>query len=110
MTGRLSGSVEAETFKAVARPAILVELHFAAETMFLWSGVGTLIWNGCTWLGVGTLGRVGSIEETLDVRAVGARFELSGERHRLLSVHLRSGLAGGLIRSPGLLASSRPLA
>ena len=85
MTGRLSGSVEVETFKAVARPALLVELHFVAETMFLWSGVGTLTWNGSAWLGVGTLGRVGSIEETLDVRAVGSRFELSGVPSDLLT-------------------------
>ena len=78
MTGRLSGAAEAETFKTVARPVLLVELGFTSGTSRVWSGLGTLSWNGLDWLGVGTLGQVSSVEETLEVRAAGASFELSG--------------------------------
>ncbi len=57
MTGRLSGPSEAETFKTVARPVLLVELGFASGPSRVWSGLGTLSWSGQDWLGVGTLGR-----------------------------------------------------
>ena len=42
MTGRLSGAAEAETFKTVARPVLLVELGFTSGTSRVWSGLGTL--------------------------------------------------------------------
>ena len=78
MTGRLSGAAEAESYKIVARPVLLVEFGFTSGISRLWSGLGTLSWNGLDWLGVGTLGQVSSVEETLEVRAAGASFELSG--------------------------------
>ncbi len=85
MTGRLSGAAEAETFKTVARPVLLVELGFASGTSRVWSGLGTLSWSGQDWLGVGTLGQVSSVEETLEVRAAGASFGLSGVPADLLT-------------------------
>jgi len=85
MTGRLAGAAEAETFKTVARPVLLVELGFTSGTTRAWSGLGTLTWNGQDWLGVGTLGQVSSVEETLEVRAAGASFELSGVPADLLT-------------------------
>ncbi|MBI1207256.1 MAG: hypothetical protein GC191_08200 [Azospirillum sp.] len=78
MAERLSGDPKAETFKDVVRPALLAELQFASGTTRAWTGVGTLTWNGEDWLGVGTFGRVSTVTETLDLKAVGARFELSG--------------------------------
>lgn len=85
MAERLSGLAAAETFRSVARPALLIELQFLAETVRVWSGVGPLAWQGATWLGVGTLGRVSSVEETLELKAAGASFQLSGVPSELLS-------------------------
>ncbi|MBI1208021.1 MAG: hypothetical protein GC191_12130 [Azospirillum sp.] len=85
MTERLSGSPKAETFKSVVRPALLAELQFASGTSRAWSGIGTLHWNGEDWLGTGTLGRVSTVTETIDLKAVGARFELSGIPSDLLT-------------------------
>jgi hypothetical protein len=85
MTDRLSGLAAAEPFKSVVRPALLVELRFLAATVRVWSGVGPLTWDGQTWLGTGTLGRVSSVEETLELKAAGASFQLSGVPSDLLT-------------------------
>lgn len=78
MANRLSGAAQAEPFQDVVRPALLVELQFVTETVRVWSGVGPLAWDGQTWAGVGLLGRVSAVEETLELRAAGASFQLSG--------------------------------
>ncbi|CAK0747387.1 DUF2163 domain-containing protein [Azospirillaceae bacterium] len=85
MTGRLTGLPQAETYKTVVRPILIAQFDFETETSRLWSGIGSLIWNGATWLGVGTLGTVSSIEETVDIRAAGASFQLSGVPSDLLN-------------------------
>jgi hypothetical protein len=62
----------------VARPVLLAELAFASKTERVWSGVGPLQWGGHTWTGTGMLGKISSIEETTELKAAGAVFELSG--------------------------------
>lgn len=60
-------------------PVLLVELAFDAGTTRFWSGVGTLESpDGETWTGTGVLGRIGKIEETAELRAVGCELTLSG--------------------------------
>ncbi|MEI6986415.1 MAG: hypothetical protein WCK65_09810 [Rhodospirillaceae bacterium] len=84
MADRLTGLAAAEPYKSVARPALLVELRFGSGTVWVWSGIGPLTWNGATWLGVGWLGRVSAVEETLELKAAGASFQLSGVPSELL--------------------------
>jgi hypothetical protein len=59
-------------------PVILVQLTFRSQTCYAWSGVGTLVWNGNSFLGVGSLGKLGTITEGSDVKADGTTLELSG--------------------------------
>lgn len=60
------------------RPAFFVSAAFASETLYLWSGRGSVAWNGQTWLGVGTMGSIAPVEEGSTVEARGTTLTLSG--------------------------------
>lgn len=85
MTLRLDELSAAETVKDVTRPILLVSLDFISGTKRLWSGVGTLSWDDEEWLGAGNLGRVSTIEETMELRAAGMSMQLSGVRNEDLT-------------------------
>jgi hypothetical protein len=78
MTNRLDQVTIVETEKRVSRPRLLAFLDFVSEPTYLWSGTGNLDWNGQTWRGIGTLGKVSSVEETVNLRAAGMAMQLSG--------------------------------
>lgn len=69
-------------------PAIFVEANFASGPVYLWSGIGSITWNGHTWLGVGSLGGVSAIDEGGTVEAKGVVLTLSGIDPTLLSLTL----------------------
>ena len=60
------------------RPAFFVQATFATATLYLWTGRGNVSWNGQTWIGVGTLGTVSTIEEGSTVKARGITLTMSG--------------------------------
>jgi hypothetical protein len=60
------------------RPVVFCQLQFTSGIVYLWSGIGSISWNGQTWLGVGTYGNISSIPETSDLAAVGVKLMLSG--------------------------------
>lgn len=78
MTNRLDEPAATETEKEVVRPILLAWLDFLSGTTRLWSGVGDLEWDSKIWKGIGTLGRVSTVEETLELRATGMSLQLSG--------------------------------
>ena len=67
------------------RPAIFVEAHFTSGPLYAWSGLGPVNWNGQTWLGVGTLGGISTIEEGADVQARGITLTFGGFDATLLA-------------------------
>jgi hypothetical protein len=67
------------------RPAIFVAADFVDGTVYLWSGLGPIVWNGHTWTGIGSLGSVSTIEEGANVQARGATLTLSGLDPALLA-------------------------
>lgn len=76
---------------------LLFEGEFASGWVRIWSGLGNLSWNGYTWTGAGTLLGISSIDETNEVRAVGATVSVSGIPSDLVSLALgdaRSGKTG----------------
>ncbi len=75
---RLDETLSAETEKQVVRPILLAEFDFETSTDRAWSGFGQLEWGGFTWYGAGILGKVSTVEETAELRATGASFQLSG--------------------------------
>ena len=60
------------------RPAFFVEAHFVSGPIYVWSGLGQIVWNGQTWTGVGSLGKISTIEEGSTVEAKGTSLSLSG--------------------------------
>lgn len=60
------------------QPAILAQLTFKSGTSYVWTGTGSLTWNGNTFKGVGALGSVGTITECTTVQAAGTSVGLCG--------------------------------
>ena len=69
-------------------PAFFVEMDFSSGFVRAWSGIGTLVWDSRTWLGVGNLGQIEPLSETQDFVANGANLKLSGIPSDLISVAL----------------------
>lgn len=102
------------------RPALLFEGEFESGTLYLWSGVGDLVWDGHTWQGAGGLLKVSSVSEGDDIASRGITVSLTASTS-IVSVALGSarqgkpgrlylGLfdaAGSLVDSPFLLFSGR---
>jgi hypothetical protein len=56
----------------------LLDLQLISGIEYVWSGFGSVVWNGNTYRGIGDLGSVGEISESSDVRATGTTIMLSG--------------------------------
>lgn len=59
-------------------PCFLVDLTFTTGPAYIWSGVGNLTWNNRLYVGVGSLGSIGDVVESTEVRADGTTLTLSG--------------------------------
>ena len=49
------------------RPLVFVKLEFDGVTYYYHNGVGNYVWGGFAWQGIGALGAIGPIEESLDL-------------------------------------------
>jgi hypothetical protein len=78
MSRDLNASLAAALSAGTISPIVLAMFTFVSQTTYVWSGVGTLVWNGNSYLGVGSLGKLGAIVEGVDVKADGTTVELSG--------------------------------
>jgi hypothetical protein len=78
MPRALSPAFLAAIESSAVRPAIFVESNFTSGPLYAWTGLGSIDWNGHTWLGVGSLGSISTIEEGSDVNAKGITIGLSG--------------------------------
>jgi hypothetical protein len=85
MPRNLSAGQLAATQSANLRPAFFVEAHFVSGPIYVWTGRGSIAWGGQTWLGVGTLGTISTIEEGASVDAKGINLTMSGIDSTLLT-------------------------
>lgn len=67
------------------QPALFVSATFASETVYVWSGVGSITWNGETWQGLGGLLGVSVTEDGSTVEARGITIALSALNPTLLA-------------------------
>ena len=67
---------------------ILVELDFSSGTSRWHSGVGTVTFNNHEFTGVGVLGRLSNINETIDAQPARVSLELSGVPVELVAIAL----------------------
>lgn len=72
------------------RPAVLASFGTSGGDIFVWSGVGDLVFDGDTYLGVGTFGGISAVDETDEVEATGTQLVLSGVPPALISIALQS--------------------
>lgn len=76
-------------------PIDLVRLDWETGETRFWAGVGTIeTLDGNAWTGTGTLGRVGKIEETAELRAVSVELTLSGISAEILDIAKGQGWQG----------------
>ena len=67
---RLTPAAIAAAASPIAAPVVLVELDFASGFFRAWTGIGPLHWAGKVFEGLGAIGAVSEIEETVELRAV----------------------------------------
>jgi len=73
----------------VLYPFFAVELLFDGDqTLRLWTGYGTLVYQGQEWYGTGSFLQIDSVEETTEIAARGASITLSGIPQEVLSLAL----------------------
>ncbi|WP_213805762.1 hypothetical protein [Granulicella sp. dw_53] len=62
------------------QPFFMAVLSFKTSMQWVWSGVGNLVWNSQTFVGVGSFAKIGTIQEGADANsnAYGTTVTLSG--------------------------------
>lgn len=81
----VDSTAQAALTSQLVRMAFLVDLQFADQTLYVWTGVGPLAWNGNTYQGVGVFGEISAIGEGSSVEAQGVQLKLSGIDPTLLA-------------------------
>ena len=87
-TPRLSPHAASSATSPVAAPVVLVELDFASGPFRAWTGLGQLTWAGKVFEGVGSIGAVGEVEETVELRAVRLTLALSPVPQEVVDIAL----------------------
>ncbi len=59
-------------------PAIFVQINAVTGPLYIWSGVGSQLFNNNIYTGVGQFGMISTIEEGTDIQARGIALTLSG--------------------------------
>lgn len=80
MPRQLDPTMAAALATNAIQPFMAAALTFASKTVYCWSGVGTLVISGQTYEGIGSLAKVGTIQEAADSNsnAYGTTVTLSG--------------------------------
>lgn len=74
--------------------AILAQLQFDSATVYMWTGIGDLSWNGDTYTGGGNLIGISTIEETQELQAKGLQVSLNGISSSLVSLAFNERVRG----------------
>lgn len=90
ITSAIEGNLEDE----VVYPFFATELLFDDSPLRLWTGPGTLVYDGVSWTGTGNLLDVSSIEETSEIAVRGATLTLSGVPSEVISLALQEPYQG----------------
>jgi hypothetical protein len=67
----------AQLTAARIKPVLFLQMRFTDGESFMWSGIGTIQWNGQTWIGLGTLGTISPVEESSEIAATNVTFTLN---------------------------------
>lgn len=110
MSRTLSPAMLAELAAGTVYPVLFYEGQFAGGILRLWTGVGTVNWNGESWTGGGQAIAVSPSREASGLEAVNFTVSLMGELGSIVSAALsqcRQGLPGriwfGMLSSTGVV-------
>lgn len=78
MPRNLTSQMIAQLQAGLIKPALFLELDFLDDTVYVWSGAWSIVWNGQTWQGMGWLGAISLVPETIQVTAQNITLSLSG--------------------------------
>jgi len=84
----ITAAMAAEFESRSLMPILIAELEFDSGTLYMWSGVGDLSWNGNTYIGSGNLINISTVEESQNLEAKGIVCSLSGVPSSLISLAL----------------------
>lgn len=84
----ISAAYLEEITSGAMRPSLLIELEFDSATVWVWTGIGTLLWGERSFVGNGNFVSVSDIQETQDLQASGVVFGLNGIPSSLISLAL----------------------
>lgn len=90
MAHSLTTGLRDATLAAVLMPIIFCEIDTPDGNVYMWSGVGSLSWNGHTWTGLGEFGGISPTTESTDLQASGVALTLNGFDSSLISVAMDS--------------------
>lgn len=98
MARTLTASVSAASTATEVSPFLAVDIVFDSGPLYIWSGYGDLTIGAKTYLGVGNLLNISSIEETSDLEAKGATISLSGIPSNYIALALAEPFQGRACR------------
>jgi hypothetical protein len=58
----LDASMATALASGFIRPFFMAELSFKSSQQKIWTGIGNLVYNSVTYIGIGSLGKIGSIQ------------------------------------------------
>jgi len=93
-TRDISTAIQNNLEDDVVYPFFAIELEFDSGPLRLWTGVGTLVFEGVSYTGTGNLLDVSSIEETSEIAVRGATLTLSGVPTEVISLALQEPYQG----------------
>jgi hypothetical protein len=95
MSRDLSTAISSSLEDNVVYPFFAVELQFdSPNTLRLWTGYGTLVYDSVSYYGTGELLGISSVEETIEMAAKGATLTLSAVPSEVISLALQSPYQG----------------
>lgn len=94
MSRSLTSGMVTQVTATALRPIMLFKAAFDSGNLLLWSGVGSIVYNGDTYTGAGDLLGVKSIAEANTIEAVGVDVQLSGLPSALIATALTEDYQG----------------
>jgi hypothetical protein len=94
MARDLTSGFISEIDARLLRPIVLFKAEFDSGDVNMWTGYGTLTYDGDDYLGVGNFLGMEGVTETNEIKATSARFKLNGVDSGLLSLSLLENYQG----------------
>lgn len=84
----LTAEMLAEFEGPAMQPVLLAQMDFDSESLYMWTGIGTISFQGNDYIGAGNLISVSTMEETQNLEAKGIVCTLNGIPSSLVAVDL----------------------